>query len=152
MQNVILSALAALSLFFPGIVLAEEAMFVGSKACGECHSDQFKSYNSYAKKAKSYKSIKILADKLTPLELVECYGCHTTGYGRPGGFVSIEKTPELANSGCEVCHGPGSSHVNSGGDAKLIVRNPTLESCKVCHNEERVRSFGFKPLKYAGAH
>ena len=152
MQNIIFGVLAAFFLLFPGLVLANDALFVGSKACSECHPDQYKSYNSSAKKAHSYKSIKILADKLTPQELVECYGCHTTGYGKPGGFVSIEKTPDLANSGCEVCHGPGSSHVDSGGDTKLIVRNPTLDSCKVCHNEERVRSFGFKPLKYAGAH
>ena len=146
------NTLAALFLCLPVVALANDTSFVGSKACSECHPDQYKSFSANSKKAHSYKSIKIMADKLTPQELTECYGCHTTGYGKPGGFVSFENTPELANAGCEVCHGPGSAHVNASGDATLIVTKPTLESCKVCHNEARVRSFGFKPLKFAGAH
>ncbi|MBF0481025.1 MAG: cytochrome c family protein [Desulfovibrionaceae bacterium] len=131
---------------------AGQATYAGSKACEDCHQEEYRAFTQYAKKAKSYKSIKILADKITPAELTECYGCHTTGYGKPGGFVSLEKTPDLANAGCEVCHGPGSDHVSSGGDPKLIVRKPAMDECKTCHNGERVKSFGFKPLTHAGAH
>ena len=144
---------AALLLFCPAVLLAaEQALYVGAKACADCHPKESEAFMKYAKKAHSYKSIKMLASKVTPEELTECYHCHTTGYGKPGGFESIEKTPELANAGCEVCHGPGSQHVESGGDPKLILRQPTIESCKTCHNEERVKSFGVKPLTHAGAH
>jgi hypothetical protein len=134
------------------LAYAGQAAYVGSKACQDCHQEEYQTFTKFAHKAKSCKSIKIMADKVTPQELIECYACHTTGYGKPGGFVSFEKTPELANAGCEVCHGPGSAHVESGGDPKLIVRKPSMDACRTCHNEERVKSFGFKPLTHAGAH
>lgn len=125
--------------------------YIGSKACGECHQKEFDSFSKFAKKAHSFKSIQIMASKLEPSELKECYACHTTGYGQPGGFVSLEKTPELANAGCEVCHGPGSAHAESG-EKGLIKNKLSVEECQTCHNGERVKSFGFKPMLFGGAH
>ena len=66
--------------------------------------------------------------------------------------MSFEKTPELADAGCEVCHGPGSAHVDSGGDTGLIRTKLAMSECERCHNAERVRSFNFKPMLFAGAH
>ena len=88
---------------------------------------------------------------LTEQELRECYGCHTTGYGQPGGFRSLQETPGLKNNGCEVCHGPGSRHVESE-DPEDLVQEVTVESCIACHNSDRVAAFHFKPLLYGGAH
>lgn len=130
---------------------APQSTFVGSQACEGCHPDQFASYSKFAKKAHSYHSIQIMASKLEPAELKECYTCHTTGYGQPGGFESMEKTPHLANAGCEVCHGPGSLHAQSG-DKKLIKAKLGIEECQVCHSPQRVKSFGFKPMLFGGAH
>jgi len=126
--------------------------FIGSDACKDCHPDQFATYSKYSKKAHSSNSVKIMASDLTTDELASCYSCHTTGYGQPGGFVSFEQTPDLANAGCEVCHGPGSAHVEAGGDPSLIKGKLTMADCETCHNEERVRSFNFKPMLFAGAH
>ena len=55
------------------------AVYIGSEACGECHPDQYESYKDNSKKADSFTSIKKMAAKLTPAELGECFGCHTTG-------------------------------------------------------------------------
>lgn len=128
------------------------ATYVGSETCSMCHDQEYENFTAYAKKAKSFESIEIMASDLTDEEIEECYVCHTTGYGEPSGFKSLEETPELAVAGCEVCHGPGSEHVDMGGDPSLIKYNLDLEDCTHCHNEERVRSFDFKPLLYGGAH
>ncbi|EGB14967.1 cytochrome c family protein [Pseudodesulfovibrio mercurii] len=147
-------SLAALVVF---AVLAESGRansgrYVGSESCSECHEKEYGNYKKFAKKAHSGESVKIMMGDLTKEELAECYGCHMTGYGKPGGFVSFEQTPNMAQAGCEVCHGPGYDHVESGGDPDLIKRNLTLDDCTVCHNPERVEAFDFKPLLYGGAH
>lgn len=131
---------------------AQDARFVGSKACSECHEKEFANFQKYAKKAKSAHSIKIMASDLSKEEVKGCYGCHTTGYGEPGGFVSFEETPELGHAGCEVCHGPGSEHVDTFGDPDTIKGSLDIKDCESCHNEERVGTFNFKPMLYGGAH
>lgn len=140
------------ALFWATTGVSQTRTYVGSEACADCHPDEYENFSKYSKKAKSAHSIKIMASDLTRQEVEECYLCHTTGYGKPGGFVSFEETPELANAGCEVCHGPGSEHVNMGGDPSLIQADLSMKDCETCHNEDRVRSFNFKPLLYGGAH
>ena len=73
--------------------------------------EEYAGFIRYAKKSKSYQSIERLKKGLSNEDLNKCYSCHTTGYGKPGGFTSVEETPELKNAGCEVCHGPGGTHV-----------------------------------------
>lgn len=125
--------------------------FVGSQACEGCHQDEYKSFATYAKKSRSFQSIEKLKESLTPEEIDTCYSCHTTGYGQPGGFVDPERTPHLKNAGCEVCHGPGATHVTTQkpGDIK---RNLTKKDCEKCHISERVKAFRYKPLVHGGAH
>jgi len=134
----------------PGI-FAQGSTYVGSEACADCHPGEYERYSAYSKKAKSGSSVQRMAPKLKSFELVECYECHTTGYGKPGGFVSFEQTPHLANAGCEVCHGPGALHAETG-DPDLVKRKMELRDCEGCHNEARVAEFGFKPLIHSGAH
>lgn len=129
----------------------ETNAYVGSQACAECHAKEHDAYVRFAKKAHSFKSVQIMAPKLTAEELRECYGCHTTGYGRPGGFKSLEETPRLADAGCEVCHGPGQAHAESGDPAR-IKRALTIKDCEACHSSERVAAFNYKPLLFGGAH
>jgi len=146
------SALAlALALTFAWSGSAAAGSYIGSKACSECHDEQYEHFSQHSKKAKSWHSIEIMASDLTPEEVKGCYECHTTGYGK-GGFESIEKTPELADVGCETCHGPGAEHAEAGGDPSLIQRTPSIANCESCHNADRVEDFNFKPLIFSGAH
>jgi len=146
------TALLSFMLFTAKIVHAADSVYVGSKVCSECHEEQYSKFKRYAKKANSSHSIKSMASDLTKEEQKECFGCHTTGYGQAGGFRSFEETPELANAGCEVCHGPGSEHVAEGGDTQFIKTTLSIKDCESCHSEERVDAFNFKPMLFGGAH
>jgi len=139
-----------ISMINPSVGLSENR-YVGSAACGGCHPNEYKNFMTYAKKSKSFESIKKMRKGLTEKEVKVCYSCHTTGYGKPGGFESLEKTPHLKGAGCEVCHGPGWTHVKSmrRGDIKTRMK---IEDCEVCHTPERVTVFRYKPMMYGGAH
>ncbi|MFC1516452.1 multiheme c-type cytochrome [Thermodesulfobacteriota bacterium] len=129
----------------------KEKAYVGSETCMECHEKEYLNFIAYAKKASSFEKVMKMKKGLIESEYRECLGCHTTGYGKPGGFVSASETPDLANPGCEVCHGPGSSHVESE-DVKDIEAKLSEEQCVLCHNSDRVAAFNFKPMIYGGAH
>ncbi len=128
-----------------------ENRYVGSDACKGCHEKEYESFMTYARKSRSFESIERLEKSLTEEELKGCYSCHTTGYGKPRGFISPEKTPHLKIAGCEVCHGPGELHVKTMNPSN-IKRSMTLKDCEVCHIEERVKAFRYKPMIHGGAH
>lgn len=117
---------------------AEEVKYVGTKKCKMCHSTKKENetkkhklaYNSWIETshAKNFQFLKDMGKDADP----ECLKCHTTGYGKPGGFVDEAATPNLVGTGCEACHGPGSKHIKakpkkgSMGEVKKGV-------CEECH-------------------
>lgn len=103
---------------------SETPTYVGAKKCRACHLKQFQSWEQ-TKMAKSFELLRAgvasAAKKKANLDPEKdythdekCLGCHTTGYGKPGGFVSLEKTPDLVGVQCESCHGPGSEYLKEG--------------------------------------
>jgi hypothetical protein len=121
-----LVALAStLVLFFRASAQAKAPSYVGAKKCRMCHLKQFQTWEQ-TKMAKSFELLRagVAAEAKTKANLdsqkdythdEKCLGCHTTGYGKPGGFVSLEKTPDLVGVQCESCHGPGSEYLKEGG-------------------------------------
>jgi hypothetical protein len=120
-------------------------------SCKPCHEKEYRAFTAHAKKSSSYRSIERLRKELTDEEIRGCYACHTTGYGKPGGFISEEATPDLKNAGCEVCPGPGELHAGSR-DPRDIKGHLTERDCEGCHTSERVKAFRYKPLIRGGAH
>jgi hypothetical protein len=129
----------------------ETPKYLGSEACKACHQKEYKSFIKYAKKSVSFESIQRVKKGLSEEEIKKCYFCHTTGYGKLGGFVNPEETPHLKNAGCEVCHGPSEFHVRTQ-RAQDIKMNLTMKDCEECHISERVNAFRYKPLIHGGAH
>ncbi len=152
---VLIAVFAAMAMPVAVTIAAGEKSYVGASRCKECHEEIYNSFVVNGRKAHSFSSVERMAKQLTGEELKECFACHTTGYGKPGGFVSLEKTPDLANLGCEACHGPGSAHVEADGDAGLIAGKGKIsvkQTCEHCHNEQRVEGFRYHPVIHAGAH
>lgn len=160
---------------------SKDYSFVGTKGCKKCHIKQFKSWKE-TKMAKAYDILKpgerAEAKKKAGLdpqkdytEDAECLPCHTTGYGKPGGFVSLEKTPQLVGISCEMCHGAGSEYTKNqymslkNKNYKLaevvkvgLISPVTGETCvSVCHNEKspffkKDQPFEFEKRKNQGTH
>ncbi|MHC4718797.1 MAG: multiheme c-type cytochrome [Planctomycetota bacterium] len=117
----------------------QAATYVGSKSCRSCHTKEYKTW----RKTKHYKTFKQLEGPET--KDPDCLKCHSTGYGKPGGFSSEEETPDLASTGCEACHGPCSEHNKAAKDApekgKWDTKIPKVVKT-VCHRRSGSRSCG----------
>jgi cytochrome c peroxidase len=147
--------------------------YVGDGKCMKCHSKQVMSW----KKTPLRKSLEALkptteADDKDLFEKKKkagldpakdytgdaaCLKCHTTGYGREGGYPekvteeSKKAAESLGSVSCEACHGPGSAYVEyknarrkENKDAtftkeemlKLGLVEPTEANCRTCHNKD----------------
>lgn len=130
-----LSAMFMLALFSVTAVNANSPEYLGDKKCKMCHMKQYQSWEK-TKMATSFESLKsgvnAEAKKKAGLDPnkdytadANCLKCHTTGYGKSGGFKSIAETPELTGGQCEVCHGPGSEY------RKVMMKNPKYTMAEI---------------------
>jgi hypothetical protein len=99
--------------------------FVGSETCGECHTHAYAIW----KKTPHATALDTLEHLDPPRQYdPECLSCHVTGWEPQkyfpftGGYLSLEKTPQLAGNGCENCHGPGANHVAAESGAKKFTQ------------------------------
>jgi hypothetical protein len=130
--------------------------FAGTKTCKKCHRKVWKTWKD-SPMAKSFTILKVgeraemkkkagLDPNKDYTHDASCLPCHTTGYGKPGGFVSIEKTPGMAGIGCEDCHGAGKRYNKvMGKHSRTYTEEEILNAglnkdpyivCIECHNEK----------------
>lgn len=164
LSRVVLGLLPASFIF---LALPAAAQYVGAKKCMPCHIKQYKSWKT-TRMAQSFDLLKpgtaTEAKKAQGLDPardytadLECLGCHTTGHGQSGGFVSLAETPKLAGVQCEACHGSGKPYLKphlmslknkNYKRSELVTAGmviPSEETCAMCHNE---KSPFFKPFDY----
>jgi hypothetical protein len=142
-------------------LLEENGRFVGSAKCQSCHE---KSYDIWKKNLHAHAYAYDTLAKLDPPRNFdpECVSCHVTGWNPTqffpyvSGFESKEKTPQLINTGCENCHGPGEKHcaVELSGSEELkqkyrkavVVTKAASEKqlCATCHDIDNSPDFDFK--------
>lgn len=173
-----LTLLAALVLA-PSFARAAEGAhaYVGSRKCKVCHIREHKSWEG-TKMARSFELLKpgVAASAKTKAKLdpkkdytgdKTCLPCHTTGYGKPGGFVDLATTPDLAGVGCETCHGAGGTYLQkehmsltnkeykkAALVAAGLVAAVSRELCDDCHNSKSpfFKDFDFEERKTKGTH
>jgi hypothetical protein len=118
-------------------IALQQGEYMGSRdGCRKCHLREYRSWE----RTKHANAIDVLSDeeKQNP----ECLACHTTGYGQPTGFTTMDATEHLASIGCEACHGPGSlfneKETMKDHEAALAagLRIPDEQTCLGCHNSD----------------
>ncbi len=139
------------------VVDVNAADFIGAKKCKICHLKQFKAWEKTSmsdsfenlkagSKAEEKKKAGLDPSKDYTAD-PNCLKCHTTGYGKPGGFTSIEETPKLTGVQCEGCHGPGGEYVKIMKKNKkyklaevkvagLIIPSEDEKGCLLCHGSD----------------
>ena len=111
----------------------QEAIYVGMDKCKTCHEEHVDAYSEW-KYSKNFRILEMRGMDHNP----ECLPCHTTGYGKPGGFESVEETPHMKNIQCEACHGPASLHLNASTEKERreTVHIP-VNICTGCHRQHK---------------
>ncbi len=136
-------------------VVVASPSYVGTSGCSNCHKDEFSDWQK-SKHASAFELLqpgkRVGAKKKANLDPdkdyttdEKCLKCHTTGYKKEGGFVSISATPEMKGIGCEMCHGPGSEFRNIHKEKRLEFTRAEVQAagqiygsldpgvCKKCH-------------------
>lgn len=112
---------------------AGQSRYLGVQACSTCHAEEHAFWLTTSH-AKAYATLSVAHKEFN----LDCVGCHVTGYEKPGGST-VTFVEGLENVQCEVCHGPGSAHVEGGGDPTKITRRPSETLCaEGCHHPPHV--------------
>lgn len=106
------------------------ARYLGADVCKACHSGKHTDWQTTRHKD-AYTNLKAYEGGANANNPV-CLACHTVGFGQEGGFVDEQTTPGLGGVQCESCHGPGSLHVQGGGDKTKILGYPKALAAQVC--------------------
>lgn len=110
-----------------------EGPYAGSDACAQCHRAEFLQW-SRTPHARAFQTL--FADKRHLDD--DCYSCHVTGAGQPGGPASPVEVRGFRDVQCEACHGPGRAHTEDVGNAELRpVADPGEAVCVTCHDGDK---------------
>lgn len=126
------------------------ADFVGSDACQSCHSGEYETW-SKGPHAHAVDTLRTQGEESKS----DCLACHTTGFGRSGGFpkeASVTDHSDLARVGCESCHGPGANHipVDTKKVGTILSLGDKCDSCVIlsicgsCHDDANDPEFEFE--------
>jgi hypothetical protein len=112
--------------------------YVGVDECANCHAPQVEFWQK-SHHAQAFHTLEQSGKQLD----YECTGCHVTGWDEPGGST-MAQNESLRGVQCEVCHGPGSIHVEKEGKdvPSTIARRPAPDLCAArCHTPQHSDTF-----------
>jgi peroxiredoxin len=131
-------------------LLPANAAFVGSAACQGCHAAEHATWAAQP----HARALETLAPKGKAAD-ADCQRCHTTGFGKPGGFPAGGAAAQhagLAGVGCESCHGPGGEHVKPETPKRgtILALADKCDSCVIlqicgsCHDQASDPGFEYE--------
>lgn len=134
-------------------LLPTQAQYVGSNACQSCHAKEFETWQA-SPHAHAVKTLEQAGKQGN----ADCLACHTTAYGKPGGYPAggtPESSPDFARVGCESCHGPGGDHVGESARrvGTILSLGDKCDSCVIlkvcgtCHDQANDPGFEFEVEK-----
>jgi hypothetical protein len=117
--------------------LPRQLAVAGTAACRKCHEED----DALWRKSKHAAAWQSLAGKGAVAD-PDCQRCHATGYGLPGGFVSLRRSGKRTGVGCEDCHGPSQGHALA---PKVHTAYFALarNQCTACHDRENSPKFDY---------
>ena len=135
-------AVAFLAILGWGTVVHGELLgdYLSYTGCEMCHPDIVAGWKTTAH-AKAFESLKTQGAEKQ--ENPGCLQCHVVAYGKDGGFIDMELTPELKDVQCESCHGPGKKHSETF-SAEDTIGKPGEEVCRQCHTETQDKNFNYE--------
>ena len=116
----------------------DDRKYVGTQECRTCHSAQWEQWQT-TRHAGAYTT---LLDAHRH-QFSKCVKCHVAGLNRDSGFSILEPDRSLANVQCELCHGPGSNHVERP-SSETVRRLPSERTCLECHNPDHDDDFVYE--------
>jgi len=123
--------------------------YVGNARCGECHAEDYALWQN-TKHGRAWDTLaraeKDPARYGWPVtQYPDCVSCHVVGYGDASGFVNPETTEQLANVGCERCHGAGSAHSAAPATSRMgkVGGGTPSVVCTQCHDFEQSPDFDY---------
>jgi hypothetical protein len=115
--------------------------YAGIDECESCHEEAVEFWRTTVH-GRAYQT---LVDTNQQYDLA-CVSCHVTGFREPGGSEVVENQG-LRDVQCEVCHGPGTFHVEqpeAKGSALHIRLDSPEEVCGQCHTPEHSDTFAYE--------
>ncbi len=119
--------------YLAGSKAQEKRVYKGAAACVSCHKKEGESWKK-SRHAQALASLKQVGKQFDP----ECISCHVQGFGQ-GGYREEAETPDLANVGCENCHGPYQPH-ETGWPNRVKANEAT---CVTCHQGSHSPQFRY---------
>lgn len=110
--------------------------YAGSQACRSCHQSAYDVW-VHSDHAKALATLEGRGHGRDP----ECLPCHIVGGAYRSGYQSRQSTPDLANVGCESCHGAGALHVADPSAHRF--RAVSNQTCVGCHELLNSPNFDF---------
>ena len=113
----------------------QSQVYATEQTCLTCHAKEHAVWSKTGH-GRAYAALEEVNKSFDP----ECLVCHTTGFEKPGGFISEIDTPKLKNVQCEMCHGARLEHTQNpqGGFAE-----EAKAACGTCHVKKHSPKFNF---------